>query len=282
MPNKNQKTDLEKHLNEAKKRASQRTTTVKYQNDTIKVTPFNYQTSAYYEPSTGRMVRNVTSMTQYKSETAIKADVSHEAKHANNASLGLPDVSAEQFYKLAVLDEVSAHIVSALAWRERYLAASDKKQFLDNSLNTNFSTIVSEGIPLTYFEAIRDGELNPESKNPKEFDKEMELIAQEEFNNLANKRSSYVKDFQNLTRGYMNRADKQFQTNDEEFEHFAKHYMTISGIDFRKYLPQNAISQIYIPDDIRSASQNLEQTKDADEAQVIAGGGLVYNGKISS
>lgn len=281
MPDNNQKTDLEKRLNEAKKRASQRTTTVKYQNDTIKVTPYNYQTSAYYETSTGRMVRNVTSMTEYKSETALKAEISHEAKHATNAALGLPDVSAEQFYKLAALDEVSAHIVSALTWREKYLSAPNKKQFLDDCLNTNLSTIVSEGIPLAYFEAIRDGEINPESKDPKEFDKEMELIAREEFNNLADKSSSYVKDFKNLTRGYMNRDDKKFQTNDAEFERFAKHYMTISGIDFRKYLPKDATSQIYIPDDIHSASQNLEKTQDADEAQVIASGGLIYNGKIS-
>lgn len=273
--------DLKKRLNEASKRATNRTTAVQYQNDTIKATPHNYQTSAYYETSTGRMVRNVTSFTKNKSEAAIHAEISHEAKHASNASLGLPDVSAEQFYKLSVLDEVSAHIVGALSWREKYLAAPDKKKFLDDCLNTNLSTITSEGIPLTYFEAIRDGKINPESDDPKEFDREMELIAREEFNNLSDKSSTYVSQFEAITRGYMNRDDKSFQQNDEEFERFAKHYMTISGIDFRKYLDKDATSQIYIPDDIHSASQNLEKTRDADQAQVVASGGLIYNGKIS-
>ena len=273
--------DLRNRLNKASERAAKRSTTIQYQNDSTEATPYNYQTGAYYETSTGRLVRNVNYYSQYKSETAVKAEISHEAKHADNAKIGLPDVSPEQFYKLSVLDEVSAHIVSSLVWREKYLAAPDKKQFLDECLNTNLSQITSEGIPLEYFEAIRDGKINPESKDPKEFDKEMALIAKAEFGNLSDESSNYISQFKALTRGYMNREDKEFKTNNQEFERGAKHYMTISGIDFRKYLDKNAISQIHIPDNINQASKNIEKNKDADEAQVIASNGLVYNGKIS-
>lgn len=266
------KKKLQKRLDDAAQRATKRTRGVQYQNDTIKVNYQNYNTEAYFEPSTGRLVNNIKGE---KSETQTRLVMAHEAKHASNAKIGTPDVSAEQFYKLRVLDEVSAHLTMTLAWRDEYLK-SDNKQAL---LNAKY-----DGIPLEYKEAIAEGQINPESKDPKDFDKEMELLARTHFKDLAEYNRSfhtYEDNFTAHTRGYMNTTGRDFEENDAEYERFAKHYMTISGIDFRKYLDKDYESEIYIPPSIQDAGQEMASGRDADAAQIVAGGNLVYDGKIS-
>lgn len=274
MPDKKQQ--LEQRLNEVNRRAAVRSAAVSYQNDTIKVNPRNYETQAYYEVSTGRIVRNVTSAE--KSPEDIRIEVSHEAKHAANARLGIPDVSAEQFYKLQVMDEVSAHIVSVLCWREEYLNAPDKKKFIEEEQSRPVS---SRRCPLGYFEAVAEGKIDPASRDPKEFDREMALIARDEFESMSSKYSGYVSQYTSLTRGYMNTTGRDFGENDAEFEKYAKHYMTISGVDFRKYLNDGYMEQIYMPDGIETASKNLAGNSDADEAQLLFDGGMVYDGSVS-
>ena len=272
----NKTQQLQRRISDAQKRSSRRTKSVQYQNDSIKVTPWNYQTSAYYEPSTGRIVRNVTSA--QKSEDDIRIDVSHEAKHASNAKLGIPDVSAEQFYKLQMLDETSAHIVSVLCWREEYLKAKDKKKFLEEEMNRNLS---ARRCPIDYVEAIAEGRINPESKDPKEFDKEMTLIARGEFESMSSDYSGYTRQFTSATRGYMNTSGRDFTPDDAEFEKHAKHYMTIAGVDFRKYLEPGCMERVHMPEGIKNSSKSMAGNGNADEGQLIADGGLIYDGKVS-
>ncbi len=272
----NKRQQLQRRVADAQKRSSRRTKSVQYQNDSIKVTPWNYQTSAYYEPSTGRIVRNVTSV--QKSEDDIRIDVSHEAKHASNARLGIPDVSAEQFYKLQMLDETSAHIVAVLCWREEYLKAKDKKQFLEEEMSRNLS---ARRCPIDYVEAIAEGRINPESKDPKEFDKEMTLIARGQFESMSSDYSGYTSQFTSATRGYMNIPGKKFAPDDAEFEKHARHYMTIAGVDFRKYLEPGCLEQVRMPDGIKNSSKSMAGNGNADEGQLIADGGLIYDGTVS-
>lgn len=278
MPDKYKKEQLQKRLIEAQKRRLAQGTTIAYQNDTVKTTYQNYQTNAYYENSTGRIVRVVHRGAGEATAEQIKRDVSHEAKHASNEKLGLPKVSAEQYYKLEALNEVSAHIVSTLCWRQEYLKAPDKKKFIEEEQNRSIS---SRNVSITYFEAIADGTINPESKDPKDFDKEMRILAQEQFEDMADRYSGYVRQFTNNTRGYMNTEGRDFKPNDAEFEKFSKHYMTIGGVDFRKYLDTNYQDQIYVPDEINFSSKNMEKNANADEAQVLASNGLVYDGTVS-
>lgn len=270
------KKQLERRLAEAEQRTARRSKEIKYQNDTIKVNYQNYKTAAYYEPSTGRIVRNVTSA--QKSSADIRMDVSHEAKHASNAKLGIPNVSVDQFYKLQVLDETSAHIVSVLCWREEYLQAEDKKKFLEEEMNRNMSV---RRCPVDYVEAIADGKINPESKNPEDFDREMALIAKGEFESMNSSYSSYGSQFTGLTRGYINAGGQDFAENNAEFEKYAKHYMTIGGVDFGKYLDKNYAEQIHVPDNLEKASSEMSQSRDGDKGQAVAGGGLVYDGTVS-
>lgn len=278
MPDENKKEQLQKRLNDAQKRRLAQGTTIAYQNDTVKTTYQNYQTNAYYESSTGRIVRVVHRGAGEATPEQIKRDVSHEAKHASNEKLGLPKVSAEQYYKLEALNEVSAHIVSTLCWRQEYLKAPDKKKFIEEEQNRSIS---SRNVSLTYFEAIADGTINPESKDPKDFDKEMRILAQEQFEGMADRNSGYVRQFTDNTRGYMNTEGRDFKPNDAEFEKFSKHYMTIGGVDFRKYLDANYQDQIYVPNEINVSSKNMEKNANADEAQVLASNGLVYDGTVS-
>ena len=266
------KKELQKRLDAAAQRAAKRTRSVQYQNDTIKVNYRNYDTEAYFEPSTGRLVNNIKGE---QSEETTRLVMAHEAKHASNAKIGIPDVSAEQFYKLRVLDEVSAHLTMTLAWRDKYLKSDNKQALLDETY---------DGIPAEYKDAIAEGKINPESKNPKQFDKEMELLAKTHFNGLAKYDryfNTYEDNFKAHTRSYMNTTGRDFKENDAEYERFAKHYMTISGIDFRQYLDKNYESEIYIPPSIHNAGKNMAENQDADAAQVMAGNTLVYDGKIS-
>ncbi len=271
--------ELQKRAAEAHKKASQRVRSVQYQNDTVRVNYKNYQTDAYFETSTGRLVNNIKY--GYKSDAKTRIDMAHEAKHASNAHFGIPEVSAEQFYKLRALDEISARITGILAWREDYLKAENKKEFLANIQKMSLSDPSNPDIPFDYFNALVNGKINPESNDPKEFDREMELIAKETFANYAGKLSGYEKEFSIATRGYMNIPNHNFQENNAEYERFAKHYMTISGIDFRKYLDSNYEQQFYIPSQIKNASKDLAAANDADRAQIIADAGLTYDGKIS-
>lgn len=269
---------LKRRMAEAQERSSRRTRNIAYQNDTVKTSLQNYQTNAYYEPSSGRIVRNVTPRTALYSEDDIRIQVSHEAKHAANARLGIPDVSADQFYKLQMLDETSAHIVSVLCWREEYLKAKDKKKFIEDEMKAPLS---NRRCPLEYVEAIAEGKFNPESNDPKEFDREMTLIAQSEFENMSSSFSGYANQFTSLTRGYMNIPGKEFTPDDAEFEKYAGHYMTISGIDFRNYLKPEYLEQIYVPDNIKNSSRSMADNGNADEGQLIADGGMIYDGTVS-
>ena len=151
------KQELEQRLQDSQRKMAQRSTTIEFQADTLS----RYSsTNAYYDPQSGRVVRNVYS--NQDSESKIKENISHEAKHAANAQLGIPDLSAEQFYKLRVLDEVSAWTVSVLCWREEYLAAENKEKFLEEAGKSPFWS--SATVPYDYLEAIRQGKVNPESK----------------------------------------------------------------------------------------------------------------------
>ena len=132
---KRKKQELEQRLRETGRQMTQKSAAVEFQADTL--SRYN-EINAYYEPESGRIVRNVYSNKDLDSK--IKENISHEAKHAANAKLGIPDVSAEQFYRLVVLDEVSAWTVSALCWREEYLAAEDKEKFLQEAETAPFYT----------------------------------------------------------------------------------------------------------------------------------------------
>ncbi len=268
------KHELEQRLQVSQRKMAQRWTTVVFQADTLS----RYSaTCAYYDPQSGRVVSNVYSYQD--TESKIKENISHEAKHAANARLGIPDLSAEQFYKLRVLDEVSAWTVSVLCWREEYLAAEDKEKFLEEAGKS--SSWVSAAVPYEYLEAIREGKVNPESKDPKEFDKEMQLLVGEQFKNMAAKNSGYVKDFETATRLFMNTSDRKFQQDDAEFDRFARHYMTIGGLDFRKYLANDWQDSIYVPERIENAGASLAQDGNADNAQMLSVNGLVYDGTVS-
>ena len=151
------KQELEQRLQDSQRKMAQRSTTIEFQADTLS----RYSsTNAYYDPQSGRVVRNVYS--NQDSESKIK-NISHEAKHAANAQLGIPDLSAEQFYKLRVLDEVSAWTVSVLCWREEYLAAENKEKFLEEAGKSPFWSSAPP-FPYDYFGGNPAGKVNPEKQ----------------------------------------------------------------------------------------------------------------------
>lgn len=270
------KRELQERQQSAMKRMSARTTSIKFQTDTLSTYNYFNTADAYYEPNTGRIVSNVKGGEKEVAKT--KVDIAHEAKHASNAKLGIPNVSVEQFYTLSVLDEVSAHTVSALAWREEYLKAPDKEQFLDEQLNRNLSNI---NVPLSYMEAIRDGKINPESKSSADFEKEMKFLVKEEAESITSSYGGYEKQFKSGARLYINSSDGNFASNDKEFERHAKHYMTIGGLDFRKYLPDNYQEQIKVPAEIQNASKDMASNGKAERAQIVVANGLPYDGSVS-
>lgn len=206
---------------------------VDFQVDTLSNTA-STSTAAYFSSWVNTITKNYTEG-QDNSYNQSKATLAHEQKHRDNYKAIDSDtvpMSLEQCYKIRCYDEISANTCQLLQLRQEYLAAKTpaaKQKIIDD--NDKFSY---------YFSAVKSGKINPESKSPAEFEKEMRFIAVETqkmwMDTFA---KSYDKTTHtNMTKFFFNHENYSALTrNDANYNKVRKTYMTCGGIDFSKYIP---------------------------------------------
>lgn len=161
--------------------------------------------------------------------------MAHENKHRENALKGLRQLklSPEQYFKMCVHDEISASMCELLTLRYEYLAATDKKAFLEEKAKGKFKF---------YFQAVKDGKINPEAKDAKSRDEEWAFIATETrkwwmqvFEPI------YTPKIKRMVENYINRMDPNTPLEEQncEYKKVFEIAYNIGGVDFGKYLDKD-------------------------------------------
>lgn len=171
----------------------------------------------------------------------------HEQKHRDNYLQGMYayPMSMEQFYKCNMHDEISANICSLVALRKKYLETGDISVFDENN---NFAF---------YKEALKNGEINPNSSYKEDFDKEMRLI-------VSGTQKMWMRDYaeayteQNgiVALKYYDYSDKSAAYWDTNYQRSLKIAYNIGGVDFTKYIDKD----VEIPlefEEIKKEYQNV-------------------------
>ncbi|MBQ8785579.1 MAG: hypothetical protein IJZ59_06020 [Alphaproteobacteria bacterium] len=158
-------------------------------------------------------------------EDDIATIVIHEQKHRDNKKNGLYSrpVNPDQSYKLDMHDEISANMAELIYLRDKYIKTGDISVF-DVSYRFDF-----------YKEAIKKGEINPNSPYREDFDKDMALIVngttemwEENFKSRYSTQNSTNAIASDLSGRYA-------KWHDENYQESLKIAYTIGGVDFTQY-----------------------------------------------
>ncbi len=222
-------TNSNKHSSEQRRQIFP-TRKIDFQVDTI---PEATDAAAYFSSWINTITENYVEGADNSFNQSLST-LAHEQKHRDNhkaIDVYTVPMSLEQQYKLCCYDEISANTCELLQLRQEYLAAKtpeNKQKVADD--NPKFAY---------YFNAVKNGTINPESKSPAEFDKEMRFIAVETqkmwMNNYAER---YDKNAHaDMTEYFFKRKDySDLAPNDANYNKVRQTYMTCGGIDFSKYI----------------------------------------------
>ncbi|MBQ8481641.1 MAG: hypothetical protein IJ532_03820 [Alphaproteobacteria bacterium] len=199
----------------------------------------------YY--SRGYITRNfVNDDNLYKMRLSL---FSHEDWHAHNDEIKWRihyKYTPFEYYKLCMHDEISANIAALLTVRYQYIASPDKKKFIEDNKN---------GLLGFYFKEVAKGKIKPESKNPKDLEREYSLIA----NGMQ---KAWM---EKCAKGYMPSIYSMMQRyvglfglvdNSRKNYNFVRGYMyKIGGVDFSQYMKDDIVpsdQRVYIADGLRN------------------------------
>lgn len=212
-----------------------RTKKIDYQVDTLGAG--NKSTSAGYHSS----AENTITMNYHEDDKWMlnweKGDhdviLYHEQKHRSNANKGFRskniNVSPEQYYKLCMADEISANMAALIYLREEYIKSGDINVFDKENKRYSF-----------YKEAVQEGEINPLSSDPKEFEKDMSLI-------MNGTQEMWVKEFAGMysenhigsAEWYWTNGKGNFKENEAEYQKQLDIAYTIGGVNFKEYMQKD-------------------------------------------
>ena len=178
----------------------------------------------------------------------------HEQKRRTNYQNGIYEyaLSTEQAYKVSMHDHISADMAELIALRQQYLENKDESVF--------------DGTPFGFYaEALKTGEIDPTSKDPEAFNKEMSLI-------VNGTRDKYKP-------SYANAADATFfgeddgahaQYYDQNYQRAKKICYNIGGVDFTKYMDHDVEISQNSHLDILAYKKNLTNAEAAELYNVPA------------
>ena len=224
------------------------TRTIDYQVDTV----FSYNNVAAY------FSKNKQSVTQnhylYMDHNKIHeiSLLAHEQKHRDNSLFDLPNtpMSLEQHYKALCHNEISASIVELLQLRQMYIDAPSQQERnkVIEAMSINFEFYAN------LLKSTGDNKIDPLSTSPKDFDKEMKLIAnyiQQSW--MKNRAPTYHKTNNLVVEGvfYIHNYST-LQENDENYQRYLDTVYTIGGINFSKYMNK----------DIECYAQNVKEAQE--------------------
>ncbi|MBP3688071.1 MAG: hypothetical protein J6J35_06905 [Alphaproteobacteria bacterium] len=211
-----------------KKELSAPTRRIDYQVDTLQTLKF---AAAEFSPDENTITVNYVK-SKDNSFNESRSVIAHEQKHRDNHKAGMKNLpmSLEQYYKVRCHNEISATMCELLQLRQEYIDAPTekvRKKIMEDNLKFDY-----------YFEAVKQGKINPLSSKSADFEKEMRFIATEtqkmwmESYALAydGKHTSSADDF------FSEHRYDELQPNNANYAKARKIAYTIGGIDFSKYI----------------------------------------------
>ena len=211
---------------------------------------------AYYDPAVNTITLSTPRLIDVAPDIAMNYIV-HEQKHRddNKLNLSAASMNLEQNYKLDAHKEIGANLCDLLNQRQSYIDNKDKEAFLKKEKSIFFSF---------YFDAIKDGKIDPLSEDPKDFKNEISFIANgmkdmwmESFAN------SYDGTFTANSKDFLGKRDfKELQTNDDTYQNGVNTIYTIGGINFFDYLEKDI--ECYNPTILQADKMISEKSEDRD------------------
>lgn len=178
--------------------------------------------------------------------TNSQAELAHEQKHRDNQLAGLYsyNMSLEQRDKIECIDEVSANICELLQWREQYINAKDdtERQAIINHEGTQRFDY--------YFNAIKEGKINPLSHNTQDVKEEMRFIGKETQDMWMDRYAQryYKQRLPKLRKWFDSHNYDELRPNESNYQIARKIALgNIGGVDFTEYT-----------DDIKSDRLNID------------------------
>ena len=194
-----------------------------------------------------------------ESDTDESIVIIHESQHQINARKGCGKkiMSLSERYQETMHDEITASIAEKLEIRRQYKAAKN-----DQERAAVLQKYAGENKHAGYLQAIKDGQVNPNSTSSKDFSKEMGLIKDSTTDFWVRHDAIEYQDKQELlVRGFLARNGNNVRSNPEALQSNLKQMYNIGGIDFTAYGKDNF--NLPIRDQMIDASQSfLEQGAD--------------------
>ncbi len=179
----------------------------------------------------------------------------HEDWHRHNAGSQYRykyKYSPKEYYQLCMHDEITANISAILTARFEYLSSPDKAATIAKYENTYMGF---------YFKAIKEGTINPESKNPEDNEKEWRLLANGTKDMWM---KTYAKHYSPTTlsmlKNYIQR-NGILPSNSKHYNMIKDYMYTIGGVNFAKYLEQ----------DIEYQNEDLTLVENLSKVQSVQG-----------
>ncbi len=132
-----------------------------------------------------------------------------------------------EYYKLCMHDEISANLAAILTMRYEYLSSPDKASVIAKYEKTYAGF---------YFEAVKEGKINPESTNPADNEQEWKFLANGTKDMWM---QTYAKQYSPTTLNMMNVYIQKkgfLPSNPGQYNAVKKYMYTIGGVDFSRYM----------------------------------------------
>ncbi len=214
-------------------------------------------TDAFYNPGTGVIFNNLV---KKETEFGRWLSIVHEVHHRDDYTKGLfnRDMSPEQFFKLNAHSEISAKVASVLAFRQEYINASNKEDFLKNA-KENLGDKYGE--MEFYIAGIKSGIINPVNSSKEEFAEDMKFIVNTSFTRWINgSLLDYQNKFGNSLYNYLVIKGITGVENDKNFREGLSQTYTFGGLDLSQYLYS---SDLRIPANVQSQMHKIYQESKA-------------------
>ncbi|MBR6355929.1 MAG: hypothetical protein IKR92_03635 [Alphaproteobacteria bacterium] len=200
-----------------------------YQNDTLETSG-----SALYLYYAGKITRYfVEKDNRYKLQLPYLA---HEEWHHHNHDAGFRYkyyYTPTDYYKLCMHNEISANMAAILTARYEYLAAptkAKKREIVNRYKNTYMKF---------YFEKVAKGQIKPESKDPKDIEKERALIANGTLNMWLEKFAAHYRpSFLAMLQTYVGNVGLVSDSK-KNYRYIMNHMYTIGGVNFSEYFKKD-------------------------------------------
>jgi len=158
----------------------------------------------------------------------------HEWWHSVNYKTGYRNrfkFTPYEYFRLCMHDEISANLAALLTVRYEYLAAKDKSEVLKKYQKSQYKF---------YIEAVKKGEIKPESPDSLERDKEWNLIANGTRDMWMEKFSEHYASNYNykMVSRYIKRVGL-FADSKKNYSYVRRKMYTIGGIDFSAYMDKD-------------------------------------------